>query len=162
MDIASIRKARLRYGSFGGACANGCERCGADFSASQGVVAQTDPNYRASKVTRTSFSGLRRLLCWPRRRFRIQDYRFELKFSNGHSGVVDLEDRLDTPAFAVLKDQALFAQGHLDPEARTLVWPNEIDLAPEYLLFRTLPHAPELQERYVRWGYLPRPVAKSA
>jgi len=92
----------------------------------------------------------------------IQDYRFELKFSTGHSGVVDLEDRLNTPAFAALKDQDLFAQGHLDSGAQTLVWPNEIDLAPEYLLFRTLPHAPELQEQYIRWGYLPSPVAKSA
>lgn len=32
MDIASIWKARLRSGSFTGAYANECQRCGANFS----------------------------------------------------------------------------------------------------------------------------------
>ena len=83
----------------------------------------------------------------------IGGYRFELQFSTGHAGIVDLEDRLSSPTFSVLKDPAIFARGRLDSESHTLVWPNDLDLAPEYLLYRAMPDAPELQEQYVKWGY---------
>ena len=89
----------------------------------------------------------------------VDGYRFELQFSDGHAGIVDLEDRLHGPAFGVLRDVALFQQGRLDPDVGTLVWPGDIDLAPEYLLFRALPNEPALQDLYVAWGYLSRRAA---
>lgn len=86
----------------------------------------------------------------------LDGYRFSVVFSDGHSGVVDLKDRLQGPVFLPLQNQAVFAQGTLDPEVGTLVWPGGVDLAPEYLLFRALPNAPELQQKYAEWGYVPR------
>jgi hypothetical protein len=89
-------------------------------------------------------------------------YRFALTFNDGHAGSVDLEDRLQGPAFAALKDLALFARGRLDPEVGTVVWPGDVDFAPEYLLYRALPHAPELQRKYRQWGYLTRSAASGS
>lgn len=86
-------------------------------------------------------------------------YRFALTFNDGHAGVVDLEDRLQGPAFAALKDLSLFARGTLDAEVGTLVWPGDVDLAPEYLLYRAFPRAPELQRQYQQWGYLAQSAA---
>jgi len=53
IDIASIRKPCLRFGSFGSAFSNECESIGAEFSGSQAVVGQTD-----------QITGLQ----WPRKR----------------------------------------------------------------------------------------------
>ena len=89
----------------------------------------------------------------------VDGYRFELEFNDGHAGIADLEDRLHGPVFSVLKDVALFRQGRLDPGVGTLVWPGDIDLAPEYLLFRALPNEPALQDLYVAWGYRARRAA---
>jgi len=36
--------------------------------------------------------------------------------------------------FAPLKDIALFATARHDPDIETVVWDNDADLAPEYLL----------------------------
>jgi len=51
------------------------------------------------------------------------------------------------------------SRGGSDPTVGTLVWPGDIDLAPEYLLFRALPNEPALQDLYVAWGYLSRRAA---
>jgi hypothetical protein len=52
---------------------------------------------------------------------------------DGSSGEVDLRPVLHGPVFAPLHDPAYFSQFTLDPEGRTLVWPNGADVAPEYL-----------------------------
>lgn len=62
------------------------------------------------------------------------DYRLFLEFNNGESGEVDLTERLRGEMFAPLKDRALFATAHHDPDIETVVWANGADLAPEYLL----------------------------
>ena len=63
-------------------------------------------------------------------------YRLWIHFSDGRAGEVDLEKELEGPVFAPLRDRALFAQVHLDPEVRTIAWPNGADFAPVFL--RTL------------------------
>ncbi len=60
---------------------------------------------------------------------------------------------LKGPVFDPLKDQSLFAKLTLDQELATIVWPNGVDLAPEYLFFQTFKDAPEWQEQYKEWGY---------
>jgi len=35
-----------------------------------------------------------------------------------------------------LKNKSFFAQIKVDPELKTIVWPNGADLAPEYIFFR--------------------------
>lgn len=61
-------------------------------------------------------------------------YRLWLVFSDGTSGDVDLKPHLKfTGVFKPLKDPGYFARAKLDPEAGTVVWPNEADIAPETL-----------------------------
>lgn len=60
-------------------------------------------------------------------------YRVWLRFSDGAEGEIDLEAELWGEVFEPLKDPAYFALVELDPEARTIVWPNGADLAPEFL-----------------------------
>jgi hypothetical protein len=69
----------------------------------------------------------------------LDGYRFSLEFSDGHAGIIDLEERLYGPVFSRLKNRALFARGKLDPESGALAWPGDIHLAPDYLQVRTLP-----------------------
>lgn len=46
---------------------------------------------------------------------------------------MDLGPELDGPVFGPLRDAAIFAQARVDPELRTVAWPNGADLAPESL-----------------------------
>lgn len=65
-------------------------------------------------------------------------YRLALSFSDGSSGVADLEAELHGP-FASLRDWREFARAHLD--GGTVCWPGDLDLAPErlYALTHKLP-----------------------
>lgn len=62
-------------------------------------------------------------------------FRLYLAFSDGVCGEVDLEERLKAKGgvFEPLKDPDYFALGKYDPDAGTVVWPNEADIAPETL-----------------------------
>jgi len=60
-------------------------------------------------------------------------HRLELSFDNGESKTVDVFPLLDGPIFQPLHDIDHFAQVSIDPIARTVVWPNGADLAPEAL-----------------------------
>lgn len=61
-------------------------------------------------------------------------YRIRVRFEDGTSGEVDLSYLLDYGGvFAPLRDPGYFRQLRADPEAGTIVWPNEADIAPEAL-----------------------------
>jgi hypothetical protein len=60
-------------------------------------------------------------------------HRLWLRFNDAAEGEVDLAAHLVGPVFLPLRDPALFAAVRLDPELRTIVWPNGADLAPEFL-----------------------------
>jgi hypothetical protein len=60
---------------------------------------------------------------------------FELAFSDGRRGLVDLAGALNGPVFEPLRDPEFMARGVLDRETRTLSWPNGADVAPEFLYF---------------------------
>jgi hypothetical protein len=60
-------------------------------------------------------------------------YRLWLRFDDGAEGEVDLEAELDGAVFAPLRDPEVFAQVAIDPEVRTIAWPNGADFAPEFL-----------------------------
>jgi Protein of unknown function (DUF2442) len=60
-------------------------------------------------------------------------YRLWLQFNDGAEGEVDLRDELDGPVFAPLRDPTEFARVRVDPEIRTITWPNGADFAPEFL-----------------------------
>jgi hypothetical protein len=59
------------------------------------------------------------------------DYRIWLRFADGVEGEVNLESELWGEMFEPLK--ALVARLQLYPERSTIYWPNDADLAPEFL-----------------------------
>ncbi len=63
----------------------------------------------------------------------ISAYQLGLKFNNGSSGIVDLEQHLWGAMFEPLRNLDLFSLVELDVELDTVVWPNGADLAPEFL-----------------------------
>ncbi len=67
------------------------------------------------------------------------DYRIWLKFADGVTGEVDLEDELWGDVFEPLKDKVRFAAFVLSEELETIVWPNGADFAPEFLYQKLRP-----------------------
>jgi len=62
------------------------------------------------------------------------DYKIELIFEDGKSGIVDFSTYINkTGIFSKFKDINYFKKFQVDPEVKTLVWGNEIDIAPEIL-----------------------------
>ncbi len=60
-------------------------------------------------------------------------YRLWLRFSDGAEGEIDLGQQLAGPIFQPLRDPSAFAAVRVDPEIRTIAWPNGADFAPEFL-----------------------------
>jgi len=56
-----------------------------------------------------------------------------LRFRDGTAGEVDLSRELWGEVFEPLRDPDCFKMFTIDPEGRTLVWPNGADFAPEFL-----------------------------
>lgn len=65
-------------------------------------------------------------------------YRLELEFENGECRVIDMTPYMDRKPFTRLKDSALFACARID--YGTVVWPGDIDIAPETLYDRSVPY----------------------
>jgi hypothetical protein len=84
----------------------------------------------------------------------LRDGQFELAFNDGRRGVADLSGTLEGPVFEPLRDPAFLARGAVDPETRTLSWPNGADVAPEYLYFLAFRDDVALSDLFHEWGYL--------
>ena len=63
----------------------------------------------------------------------LHDYVIWLRFNDGVSGEVDLENELYGSMFEPLKDIESFKSFRVDPVLNTIVWENGADLAPEFL-----------------------------
>lgn len=63
----------------------------------------------------------------------VRDYVVWLRFRDGTAGEVDLRPQLWGEVFEPLRDPAYFRQFRVDPQFHTLIWPNDVDLAPEFL-----------------------------
>jgi len=62
------------------------------------------------------------------------DYKIELTFEDGKNGIVDFSSYIEKAGvFNRFKDINYFKKFKVDPEVKTLVWGNEIDIAPEVL-----------------------------
>jgi DNA-binding XRE family transcriptional regulator len=70
----------------------------------------------------------------------LPEFRLQLSFSDGTSGVADLRHEVETfPPFAPLRDPAVF--GRARPQDGTVAWPGDLDIAAErlYALAHGLP-----------------------
>jgi hypothetical protein len=65
----------------------------------------------------------------------LADYRLQLSFTDGTDGELDLQDRIvgRGDVFTPLQDVSYFKLVTVDPEAGTIVWPNEVDFCPDVL-----------------------------
>ena len=60
-------------------------------------------------------------------------YSLDLAFDNGVRKRVNLHRELYGPIFEPLRDPAYFARAYIDPNSRTVTWPNGADFAPDFL-----------------------------
>jgi hypothetical protein len=83
----------------------------------------------------------------------IEPFVVLVTFADGTRRPVNVEPVLWGPVFEPLRDYEFFCKARFDPELGTVIWPNEADLAPEFLLehgqlvapsrFRTAGRKPE-------------------
>lgn len=71
----------------------------------------------------------------------LDNHLLRLLFDDGTVGDVDFSHEVWTGVLEPLRDPAYFAKVRVDPEARTVTWPNGEDLAPEPLYETALAHA---------------------
>ena len=67
----------------------------------------------------------------------LLDYTLHLVFENGEHRIFDMTPYLDKRPFAKLKESSAFLQASVD--LGTVVWPGNIDIAPETLYDRSRP-----------------------
>ena len=67
------------------------------------------------------------------------DHTLWLEFENGEQRVFDMKPYLGQNPFQSLKAMPLFLQARV--ELGTVVWPGNLDIAPETLLARSIPAA---------------------
>ena len=60
---------------------------------------------------------------------------------------------LDLGLFKSLQDIELFSKVTVDDEMQTVVWPNGLDLAPEYVYFQAFKDDPKFRPQFEAWGY---------
>jgi hypothetical protein len=63
----------------------------------------------------------------------VGSHSLELGFDNSVRKRVNLRRELYGPIFEPLRDPAYFARAYLDPDSRTVTWPNGADFAPDFL-----------------------------
>jgi len=63
----------------------------------------------------------------------VGPYTLRVGFDDGSTQTVDLQPILAGEIFGPLQDRTLFEQVRMDPEVKTLVWPNGADLDPATL-----------------------------
>jgi len=63
----------------------------------------------------------------------VRDHVVWLRFRDGKTGEIDLGPHLWGPVFEPHQDVNYFRQFAIDPRWHTLTWPNNTDVAPEFL-----------------------------
>lgn len=81
----------------------------------------------------------------------IADYTLRINFDDGTQQVINFEPMLSGVLFGPLQNLELFNQVQIDPEVRTLVWPNGADFDPA-TLHDWPTHAAELAARAAQWN----------
>jgi hypothetical protein len=63
----------------------------------------------------------------------VGSHSLELAFDDGLRKRVNLRRELNGAVFEPLRDPVYFAQVTVDPDSRTVAWPNGADFAPDFL-----------------------------
>ncbi len=87
----------------------------------------------------------------------VGGHKIQVSFNNGRSGIADLRDIVfndKRPIFRSLRNENEFRNFQLDDY--TIVWPDELDFAPEFLFFVVFKNAEEFQDQFKQWGYIAR------
>ena len=82
-------------------------------------------------------------------------YNIYLVFNNGQEGIANLEEMIFSDkreVFCQLRNESRFKAFKI--EHSTIIWSNELDIAPEYLYFLTFRQDDKLQEQFRKWGYI--------
>jgi hypothetical protein len=77
-------------------------------------------------------------------------YTLRVQFDDGTEQLIDFQPILAGELFSPLRDLAVFEQVRIDPEVRTLVWPNGADFDPA-TLHDWPQHVSALTDRAQRW-----------
>lgn len=80
----------------------------------------------------------------------IEDYILQVVFDDQTLQIVDFEPVLKGAIYGPLKDPDFFRQVTIDPEIKTLVWPNGADFDPE-TLHEWPKYLPILREQAEKW-----------
>ena len=81
----------------------------------------------------------------------LPGYRLFVIFDNGAIKVYSMKERLETPAFQALKDEALFYQAKVSSGGYGVIWSDEIDLS-EYELWTNGVEVSSVDELAVKAG----------
>jgi hypothetical protein len=60
----------------------------------------------------------------------------KLRFEDGLEGEVDVSERIWGPVFERVRTEEGFREVYVDPEIGAIVWPGDVDLAPDVLYER--------------------------
>lgn len=80
----------------------------------------------------------------------IGTYQLRVGFDDGVSREINLEPVLEGELYGPLRDPDVFARVAIDPEVRTVVWPNGADFDPA-ILHDWPEHKQAMQELAKRW-----------
>ncbi len=67
----------------------------------------------------------------------LSEYKLSLEFENQEKRIFDVTPYLEMGVFRQLKDKNIFSRAFI--EGGTVMWPGEIDIAPETLYDRSTP-----------------------
>jgi hypothetical protein len=90
----------------------------------------------------------------------VDDYTLWVKFDDGVERIINFEPVLEGTLFGPLRELLLFNQVQLDPEVRTLVWPNGADFDP-WVLHEWPTLVERLAQRAKTWGQVPELVGSA-
>ena len=81
----------------------------------------------------------------------VGEYTLKVRFDDNTEQVINFEPVFDFPLLRPLRDPAMFNQVRLDPEVKTLVWPNGADFDPA-TLHDWHEHLPALKARAAQFA----------
>ena len=84
----------------------------------------------------------------------LDEFKIYIEFNNNKKGKVDLKEFIHTTSikpFKKLQNIKEFQKFRVD---YTLIWNEDLDLAPEYLYYKAFEKDKRLKAKFKKWGYV--------